>query len=265
VGSSACARRADPDVGPIRRGTGWERIPARALSRARRRRDRGRARSPIHRRPGASLLRCMGQSVARVWARVVGRGSWPRVSAQSLGPASRALFQGQDRKSIGQICGSQICGPDLWDKRPCTASMPWVYRLHACESHAFASAPSVSGRALTPIGFPPSLWGAGVLRLLACLPHCNPRAMLREEVPAAHDEGLSEARASAGDAAARHLSSRRPTGRRPRRKKEMRPTPGEELGARSASCAWCREGSRHRRRCLSARRGALPMKSDIAR
>ena len=48
-------------------------------------------------------------------------------------------------------------------------------------------------------------------------------------------------------------------------RKRKAPNPGGGVGRKKRVMRRCREGSRHRRRCLSARRGALPMKSDTAR
>ena len=96
--------------------------------------------------PGPSLQR-------RIACKVHGPDHWARVMRQGHAPESSASvpgnFQGQDVKSIGQICGTKIRRPDLWTRGPSTPWMPLVYRLHAFESHAFASAGSASGRTVT--------------------------------------------------------------------------------------------------------------------
>ena len=109
--------------------------------------------------PGPSLRRCIACKVHGPdhWARSLGQshapGSCARVMRQGHAPESSASvpgsFQGQDVKSIGQICGTKIRRPDLWTRGPSTPWMPLVYRLHAFESHAFASAGSASGRTVT--------------------------------------------------------------------------------------------------------------------
>jgi CRP-like cAMP-binding protein len=47
--------------------------------------------------------------------------------------------------------------------------------------------------------------------------------------------------------------------------KRKAPNPGGGVGRKKRVMRRCREGSRHRKQMSSARRGALPMKSDIAR